>query len=304
MLRALCVGLLLLLVGPCWADKPARFERAMDHYLAGRYQAAMYELQAGYEEDPDPDFVFNMGKVHQKVGRAQEALWAYQRYLYLAPVGQYAAKARERVQKMHQAAAVPGADPGARAAAHRRALSRYRRAEERYLQGRYDEALAELGAGYDAEPDPDFLFNMGKAHHKAGQPEQALRAFQTYLQLAPQGQFAAKAQLQVAQLLTPAAVASMPRAQGPARRAGRPPWRLWVGGAATFAGAALAGAGGWALGTNGTCDSPLLSPQSGCAEVRDSLALGAGLLSGGLFLVVGGVVLMAVPGPRLGPPAP
>ena len=50
----------------------------------------------------------------------------------------------------------------------KRAQSAFDQAQLDYLQGKYDEAAAEFQAAYDARPFPQFLYNIGAAHHMKG----------------------------------------------------------------------------------------------------------------------------------------
>ncbi len=50
----------------------------------------------------------------------------------------------------------------------KQAQSAFDQAQLDYLQGKYDEAAAEFQAAYDARPFPQFLYNIGAAHHMKG----------------------------------------------------------------------------------------------------------------------------------------
>ncbi|HEY2902927.1 MAG TPA: tetratricopeptide repeat protein [Polyangia bacterium] len=51
--------------------------------------------------------------------------------------------------------------------------------------GKYQEAIKEFEAAYEAKNDPAFLYNLAQAHRLAGNPEQALRFYRTYLRRNP-----------------------------------------------------------------------------------------------------------------------
>ncbi|HVR62822.1 MAG TPA: tetratricopeptide repeat protein, partial [Polyangia bacterium] len=51
--------------------------------------------------------------------------------------------------------------------------------------GKYADAIKEFEAAYEAKNDPAFLYNLAQAHRLAGNPEQALRFYRTYLRKNP-----------------------------------------------------------------------------------------------------------------------
>jgi hypothetical protein len=72
----------------------------------------------------------------------------------------------------------PGEDPVA-AKAHFKSGKAY------YDLGKYDEAIREFEAAYEAKNDPAFLFNLAQAHRLAGHPTEALHFYRTYLRYVP-----------------------------------------------------------------------------------------------------------------------
>ena len=67
----------------------------------------------------------------------------------------------------------------------RAAVAEARRHLERgnalYQQGRYDDAVTELLAGYGIDPKPDFLYAIGQAERKRGDCKAAIRYYQEYV---------------------------------------------------------------------------------------------------------------------------
>lgn len=82
----------------------------------------------------------------------------------------------------------------------------------------------------------------------------------------------------------------------PVPRRPRPRWRLITGAVAVGVGAAVAGLGISALAVKDQCRDP--SPVGICRSLYDTGGIGGGLLGAGLALTVGGVVLLAWPGPK------
>ena len=61
----------------------------------------------------------------------------------------------------------------------------FERAEAKFNVGRFDEALVDYQAAYDAEPLPAFLFNIGQCYRNMGNYERAQFFFRRYTALDP-----------------------------------------------------------------------------------------------------------------------
>src|ERR1700747_636344 len=66
--------------------------------------------------------------------------------------------------------------------------------------GKYADAIKEFEAAYEAKNDPAFLYNLAQAHRLAGNPEQALRFYRTYLRKNPKPPNRADIEEKIAQL--------------------------------------------------------------------------------------------------------
>lgn len=97
----------------------------------------------------------------------------------------------------------------------------------------------------------------------------------------------------------PLAVAPVVASAG---RGPRPRWRVITGLASLGVGLGLAGAGSWALAVDGACAVPSCGMPYGPGSYQTQ-GLGIGLVSGGAGLVLGGVLLLALPGPARAPAA-
>jgi hypothetical protein len=62
------------------------------------------------------------------------------------------------------------------------------RGSKLYDQGHYDEAIAELKAGYAIEPRPDFFYALGQAERKRGNCKAAIGWYQRYVDSGPSAQ--------------------------------------------------------------------------------------------------------------------
>lgn len=92
--NALLAGALLLASpGAAWAQQPPaqtedqakaqqHFQRAKDLYQQGSYREAIQELELARSLDPAAkDLVFNLGVVHEKLGRFDEAIVYFRQYM-------------------------------------------------------------------------------------------------------------------------------------------------------------------------------------------------------------------------------
>jgi tetratricopeptide (TPR) repeat protein len=86
-------------------------------------------------------------------------------------------------------ALVAGAAPAwAQTAAKTTATAHLVRGSKLYEQGRFDEAIAELRAGYAIEPRSDFLYALGQAERKRGDCKAAIGWYQRYVDSGPSAQ--------------------------------------------------------------------------------------------------------------------
>jgi len=65
------------------------------------------------------------------------------------------------------------------------AKKHYARGEKLFALGRFDDALLEYEAAFEAKPLPGFLFNIGQCHRNLGDYDEAIFSFRKYLKLAP-----------------------------------------------------------------------------------------------------------------------
>lgn len=75
--------------------------------------------------------------------------------------------------------------PVARAAPADDAAEQFDQAELLYREGRYDEAIAILRELIAAYPEPILRFNLGRAYESAGRLEEAIDAYERYLEASP-----------------------------------------------------------------------------------------------------------------------
>jgi tetratricopeptide (TPR) repeat protein len=136
----------------------------------------------------------------------------------------------------------------------------FERAEKLFALGRFEAALTEYEAAFEARPLPGFLFNIGQCHRNLGNHDAAIFSFRKYLRLSPDAENRDDVLDLIAQLEKAKERAEARRAAEEDRRLRTPPptpaptaersrpiytrWWFWTGVAAVGAGA---GAGAYFL---------------------------------------------------------
>lgn len=86
------------------SEAQQHFERALEHYRAGRYRAAIDALRAALALDPgSKDLVYNLALVHEKLGELDAAILALQRYLELEEDPVEVQRAEQAITRMRGA---------------------------------------------------------------------------------------------------------------------------------------------------------------------------------------------------------
>lgn len=78
----------------------------------------------------------------------------------------------------------------------------------------------------------------------------------------------------------------------------RPKWRLATGGGILGAGVGLVAFGVVGVARDGSCTAPAAVDGGGCPLVYDTAGVGGAAIGIGTALVIGGTVLLGLPGPR------
>jgi len=146
-------------------------------------------------------------------------------------------------------------------AAMKRAQAHFKKGEKLFALGRFDDALVEYEAAFEAKPLPGFLFNIGQCHRNLGDYDAAIFSFRKYLELDPEADDRAEVEDLIDELEEKASEDRIDEPPPPPKerpRARKKPiytkWWFW-GGVAVAAGA---GAGTYLLlRDTGTPDSDL-----------------------------------------------
>jgi tetratricopeptide (TPR) repeat protein len=80
------------------------------------------------------------------------------------------------------------------------ARQRYEQGSKDFDLGRYDDAVKEYAAAYDAKPDPALLYNIAQAHKLAGHAAEALRFYRVFLVRLPKAPNADEVRIKIAEL--------------------------------------------------------------------------------------------------------
>ena len=67
----------------------------------------------------------------------------------------------------------------------KRAQGHFKKGEKLFALGRFDDALAQYQAAFEAYSLPEFLFNIGQCHRNLGNLDEAIFSFRKYLRLKP-----------------------------------------------------------------------------------------------------------------------
>lgn len=78
-------------------EAKARIESAMVHHGNARYAAALADLTAAYELDPQTDLLFAIAQVHVKLDRCADAIPYYEKFIAAKPGAGPEAAAREAI---------------------------------------------------------------------------------------------------------------------------------------------------------------------------------------------------------------
>jgi tetratricopeptide (TPR) repeat protein len=148
------------------------FEQGNEHYKAGRYGEALKAFDRANELNPNPGVRYNQAACLDRLGKREQAVEKYKSYLAIAPHAADAAKVKERIAKLETQMTTVS-----RAA--------FDRGQAAYLEGRYRDAATAFGEAYEIKSNPVFLFDRAEALDKAGDTDGAVRAYQQYLNAAP-----------------------------------------------------------------------------------------------------------------------
>jgi tetratricopeptide (TPR) repeat protein len=80
----------------------AEFELGRQHFRLGDYAAAIRDFQAGYQLEPQPLFLYNIGLAEERAGHCARALASLNQYLDSNPAPAERADTERRMAEIHQ----------------------------------------------------------------------------------------------------------------------------------------------------------------------------------------------------------
>lgn len=197
----LAFGLSVALIGPmpimptaAAQDATARardlFVRGVRAYEAGRLDEAADLLGQADALVPSAELAFNLGRVHERMGRVEEAVRYYQRYLRdAAPDDAVRADVEARIaalddlSRRHREAvmSLPPSTDEMTAEAQRF----FERGVAMFRRRRYDAALAAFTAAYRFAPLPEVIYNLAIASERTEHYGDAVDYYREYLRARP-----------------------------------------------------------------------------------------------------------------------
>jgi tetratricopeptide (TPR) repeat protein len=195
---SLVLALVVGLAAPASAQDAAAIERARQHYKkaeaarnAGSHAEAIREYEAAYAESAKPSLLFNIALSYETLGDDARAIDYFGRFLATNPTGDAATEAQVRKADLEKRVAAERATQGA---------ARRARGLELLRTGKAADAVVELRSAHELTGDAELLFDLGEALRAAGQPADALAAFERYRADAPNGKRATEAGERIATL--------------------------------------------------------------------------------------------------------
>lgn len=93
------------------AEAQKHIEKATGAHQAGKYDVALTELQAAYALDAQPDLLYAMGQVQVKLGKCDEAIASYEKFLATNPPAEPSAAANEAIETCKSQLPPPEPEP-------------------------------------------------------------------------------------------------------------------------------------------------------------------------------------------------
>ena len=166
------------------------FTRGVAAYEAGRLDEAADLLSQADAIIPSPALAYNLGRVNERMGRVEEAVRYYRRYLHdAAPEDAERAVVEGRItalaelERRHRDAVMtmPPSTDEMTAEAQRF----FERGVAMFRRRRYDAALAAFTAAYRFAPLPEVIYNLAVASERTEHLGDAVDYYREYLRARP-----------------------------------------------------------------------------------------------------------------------
>lgn len=167
--------MIAMLLAGCFALAPvedpppdqAVLDAAGNHFDAGHYTAAAETLREGYEATGSDRLLFPLAQTERHTGRCAQAIEHFEMYIATDPPQADVEEAQEGI------------------AACERLVSVIDVAMVHYRAKRFAEAAATLRERYDADGSPAYLFPLAQSERAAGQCEDAITHYRSFVETAP-----------------------------------------------------------------------------------------------------------------------
>ncbi|MDD9935108.1 MAG: tetratricopeptide repeat protein [Myxococcales bacterium] len=167
------------------------FERGLDAYGRGKLDEALRHFERAHALAPSGELLFNLARVHERMGNARRSIELYRRYLRrsgIEPAERQDIEARiERLQALtarQQVATIkPPADGAALTAEARRFFDRGRKL---YAAGKYRGAYEAFAAAQRFARLPELSYNLARTCEKLDRKRDAVDHYRAYLREVPE----------------------------------------------------------------------------------------------------------------------
>jgi tetratricopeptide (TPR) repeat protein len=177
------------------------FERGQTAFNEGRTKDSASAFIEAWSHKPLPMFLHNAAAAYHKGGDNARAIEYYQRYLNAEPNASDGDRVRKTIDKLHQANGTqlikPEVSPDERKAAYKA----FDEGKVAYGEGRWTDAAKAFAEAYRQMPEPTFKYNVAASLDRAGDTRGAVRAYQEYLNAAPNAHDADKVRSRIEKLL-------------------------------------------------------------------------------------------------------
>jgi tetratricopeptide (TPR) repeat protein len=150
---------------------------AKKFFDASDYEKALASFQRAFELNPKPGYLANIGQCYSSLGRYQEAIDSYERFLSLAPADDPLRAAVEKEIDSTRQTLVNLKESAARSAKAS--------ADEAFKSLNYEKALAGYQEAYNLSARPELQISIAQCYAALGKDQEALSAYRLFLEKAP-----------------------------------------------------------------------------------------------------------------------
>lgn len=171
-------------------EAKACFRNAQAAYVAGNLTAALEGFQCAYQAAPSPELHFNLARVYERMGEAEQGIQHYRAYLEASqPTPREKKQIEARVRALEalrerQRAAIEAAKPTAEdLSAEARVF--YDRGVKLYRAQQYKAALAAFSAALQMSSAPELHYNLAVVSERLKKNGDAIDHYRAYLAARP-----------------------------------------------------------------------------------------------------------------------